>query len=164
MAPRLIYTPSSAKYVGSMQRAAHPLVGFHRWRNLQIVVSSGAGSEAGKLSRTNSVRWLHRLLDSIPVAMLGSLMAVSWPRPAGFGHPKGCHRPFPISTPVVYTSFSICTPPCPHTPFPTLLTLTPGINLSYSKVPNGTNQHTSKRRQHPLRTIAKQICCDSYVG
>ena len=26
------------------------------------------------------------------------------PRPGGFVYPKGCHRPFPISTPAVYTS------------------------------------------------------------
>jgi hypothetical protein len=57
---------------------------------------------------TNSSRWSQRCLGSIPVPTLRSFTAVSpflaGPRPGGFGHPKGCHRPFPISAPIVYTS------------------------------------------------------------
>jgi hypothetical protein len=30
--------------------------------------------------------------------------------PAGFGHPKGCHRLFPISTPFDYISVSVESP------------------------------------------------------
>ena len=46
----------------------------------------------------------------------------------------------------------------------TLLLLAPGIQLSHCIVPNRTNQHTGERRQHPLRTIAKQVSRDSYIG